>query len=243
MGMRKQRGQNARSRRPANGHATGDGTPALLPALEAMFQAARTYLLGAGGEASARQPIATNSKGQLTRGFDAEAERLALDVATRHLGAYRAFSEELGEVRVGSDPQWTLVLDPCDGSNNFRRGVRGVGFAVAALPGAEGTLDPDRVEYALCGDIFSGTVYAAARGRGATCDGQPCHTSALRTLGQAMVSVNLGRTAQPRGATATQAAIGAASRTTLPDPEAIWRLIPQVSAVRRIGATVLDLCY
>lgn len=205
------------------------------PAFAAMFQAVRAYLLDAGLAPSAHARVALNPKGEATRAFDAEAERLALAVAERELGAFRAFSEEAGSIEVGANPRWTLVLDPCDGSNNFRRGIRQVGFAVAALP-ADAPLDPDRVEYALCGDIFTGSVYSAARGQGATLDGQPCVTSSLSELRYAVLGANIGTD-------------GPALRNATHEPDAhigrvpTWRLLQRSATVRRTGATVLDLCY
>jgi myo-inositol-1(or 4)-monophosphatase len=213
----------------------------LLPALEAMFHAVRAYLLGPGRLAGAHGAVATNPKGDMTRAFDAEAERLALETAAAHLGAFRAFSEEQGELVVGSSPRWTLVIDPCDGSNNFRRGVRATGFAVAALPAAA-PLDPDCVEYAVCGDIFTGSMYAAARGRGATLDGRPCATSAVRELRRAMVGINIGRVSQP-GASSPGASPRQDEDGDLPLPGQIWGLMGAISTARRTGATVLDLCY
>jgi myo-inositol-1(or 4)-monophosphatase len=213
----------------------------VLRALTAMFHAVREYLLGPGRAAAAHAAVATNPKGEVTRAFDAEAERLALAVARERLGAVRVFTEEQGELVIGSAPRWTLVLDPCDGSNNFRRGVRAVGFAVAALP-ADGPLDPDRVAYAVCGDIYTGALYAAARGRGATLDSSPCHASLVRELRRAMVSINIGRVSLP-GASAPSRAARHDEHDDLPPPERIWSLMGAISTVRRMGATVLDLCY
>ncbi|MGO8950564.1 MAG: inositol monophosphatase family protein [Ktedonobacterales bacterium] len=205
------------------------------PAFIAMFGAVRAYLLGGGRTAQAGERVATNPKGEATRAFDAEAERIALEVANRELGAFRALSEEIGEVTVGSEPQWTLILDPCDGSNNFRRGIRSVGFAVGALPfGA--SLDPANVAYAVCGDIFTGTLYSAARGEGATVDGRPCHTSAVQELRHAMLGVNIGRARSPLAASLDETT--GASRT-----QQVWQVMGAASTIRRTGATVLDLCY
>ena len=211
------------------------------PVFEAMFAAVRAYLLAEGSAIEAHAPVATNPKGEATRGFDAEAERVALEVARERLGAYCAFSEEAGEVVCGRDARWTLVIDPCDGSNNFRRGIRSVGFAVAALP-AGSPLDPELVEYALCGDIFTGTVYSAARGQGATIDGLPCSTSRLTALRHAMLGVNLGR--ERKGA----ALAPVASDDDDDEPvrytsSQIHRLLDRAATIRRMGATVLDLCY
>jgi myo-inositol-1(or 4)-monophosphatase len=200
-----------------------------------MFDAARAYLLGDGQSPHARGAVAMNPKGETTRAFDANAERIALDVAREHLGAFRLLSEEAGALTVGESPRWTLVLDPCDGSNNFKRGIRSVGFAVAALP-ADAPLDPDLVEYALCGDIFTGSVYEAARGQGTLLDGRPIHCSLVTELQYTTLGVNLGRARAPE--------------TRTPDPESgrpmaelVWRLVTNASTIRRVGATVLDLCY
>jgi myo-inositol-1(or 4)-monophosphatase len=214
---------------------------AVLPALTAMFQAVRAYLLGPGRTAEAREAVSTNPKGEITRVFDAEAERLALEVAAERLGAFRAFSEEQGELVVGTDPRWTLVIDPCDGSNNFRRGVRATGFAAAALP-AGAPLDPDRVEYAVCGDVFTGSLYTAARGRGAMLDGAPCHTSHVRDSRRAMVGINIGRVHD------LESSLPPTSPQRNEDgepplPHRLWRLLGAISTARRMGATVLDLCY
>ncbi len=202
------------------------------PVFIAMFEAVREYLLRDGQESVER--VATNPKGEATRGFDAEAERIALEVAERELGAFHALSEEIGEITVGRRPQWTLVLDPCDGSNNFRRGIRSVGFAVAAMP-TGAPLDPGNITYAVCGDIFTGTVYSAARGKGALVDGRPCRASLVRELRQAMLAVNIGRTR---------------SSSVPPTPETaailqtrLGRVIWSASTIRRTGASVLDLCY
>jgi myo-inositol-1(or 4)-monophosphatase len=205
------------------------------PAFVAMFEAVRAYLLGSGRAITAALQVATNPKGEATRGFDAEAERTALEVAKRELGSFHALSEEAGEVVIGYEPKWTLVLDPCDGSNNFRRGIRSVGFAVAALP-VGASLDPDNVAYAICGDIFTGTLYSAARGQGATVDGRPCHTSPVDALRRAMLGVNIGRARSPLAPASDEATIGLFTRQ-------LWQVISNASTIRRTGATVLDLCY
>lgn len=205
------------------------------PVFQAMFEAVRSYLLQDGQSLAAREAVATNPKGETTRAFDAAAEEIALGIARDQLRSFRVLSEEAGALTVGDAPRWTLVLDPCDGSNNFKRGIRSVGFALAALP-ADSPLDPDHVEYALCGDIFTGSTYLAARGQGATLDGRPIHCSPVTEMRRAMLGVNLGRARGPEQRS--------------PDPESgrpmaelVWGLVTSASTIRRVGATVLDLCY
>lgn len=202
---------------------------------QAMFDAVRAYLLREGQSAAARESVATNPKGETTRAFDAAAEEIALDIARARLGSFRVLSEEAGSLTVGDSPRWTLVLDPCDGSNNFKRGIRSVGFAVAALP-SDAPLDPDLVEYALCGDIFTGSTYLAAHGRGATLDGQPIHCSSVAELRSAVLGVNLGRARSPERRSPHR-------ESGRPMAELVWGLITRASTIRRVGATVLDLCY
>lgn len=215
------------------------------PVFIAMFEAVRRYLLGEGLAAEARAPVATNPKGEATRGFDAEAERIALEVAREGLGDFCAFSEEAGELACGPGARWTLVIDPCDGSNNFRRGIRAVGFAVAALP-AGSLLDPALVQYAVCGDIFTGAVYSAALGAGATLDGKPCHASTMPLLRHAMLGINLGRERPQRAVPKeedTEDGAGDDERAVRYTAAQVHRLLDRSATVRRMGATVLDLCY
>jgi myo-inositol-1(or 4)-monophosphatase len=236
-------GNQSRPELAASEGSTQDMPPgAMIGTLTEMFATVRGYLLGAGREANARGAVSTNPKGEATRAFDAEAERLALAVAERRLGAFRAFSEEQGELTVGSaPPHWTLVIDPCDGSNNFRRGVRATGFAVAVLP-VGAPLDPTLVEYAACGDVYTGTLYTAVRGQGALIDGQPCRASTIHDLRHAMVSINIGRIHR-LGARVPLESPRQDEDGELPMPEDTLHLMSAISTARRIGATVLDLCY
>jgi myo-inositol-1(or 4)-monophosphatase len=225
--------------------ATSDPRPLFI----AMFEAVRAYLLSEGSTEHAHARVARNPKGEATRRFDATAERIALDLARDGLGSFNAFSEEAGYITVGEgEPRWTLVLDPCDGSNNFKRGVRSVGFAVAALP-VGASLDPDRVEYAVCGDIFTGAVYSAARGRGATLDGRAITASRVVDPRHAILGANIGHehVADTAGAPTEDATDESEStppvKTVAERMEGLWRVMRSCGSVRRTGATVLDLCY
>lgn len=134
-------------------------TAGLLGMLREMFEEVRPHLLGEGREQQER--IGANPKGDITRAFDAQAEQIALAYARDHLSPVRVLSEESGEQRFGSAaPRYTLVIDPCDGSNNFKRAVRVAGSAVAVLPGDAQALDPALVQAAFVG-IFSPEAFLA----------------------------------------------------------------------------------
>ncbi len=199
--------------------------------LRAMFDAVRASLARSGAETHGT--VAHNPKGEVTSAFDAEAERVALEVALQALGPIRVFSEEMGATTLGTGtPHWSVVLDPCDGSVNFKRGVRAVGCAIAILPG-DGPLALSRVLYGAAGDVHTGTFYYAARGAGTTRDGQPVRVSTARAVDRALLSVNLGRT----GVIPSDDADGP------PLSPAILRLTATAATVRRMGASVLDIAY
>jgi len=205
--------------------------------LRGMFEEVRRYLLGEG--LSSLERIGTNPKGEATHAFDSEAEQVALAAARSSLPSFRVLSEESGELNFGEGaPRYTLVMDPCDGSSNFKRGVRAVGFGVAVFAGDVAALDPALVEHALVGDIFNGWFYSASRGKGAFLNGRPIRASSVSELRRAMLCINLGRgihlPSQP-GDEADQPVTG--------QPEIVWRLVNQASTIRRMGATTLDLCY
>jgi myo-inositol-1(or 4)-monophosphatase len=214
----------ALERRDGAGSAAPLSPAALLAHLRVIYDQVRDYLLREGWRHT--ESVGKNAKGDVTRGFDAAADRLAVEYCRTHLAPCHVFAEESGEAQWGDAPQWTLVFDPCDGSNNFRRGLRAAGFAAAALPGA-GLLDPDRVTVALVGDIFTGSCYTAMAGQGAQLDGHPIHTSTVTDLNKAIVGTNLSRAAARQG----NAGGG------------VLQLLSRVSAARRSGSTVLDLCY
>jgi myo-inositol-1(or 4)-monophosphatase len=216
---------------------TEERQPVDIPSvLHGMFAEVRSYLLGEG--MNHREQVGTNPKGEATRAFDAEAEHRALTYARAHLPAFRVLSEEAGELRFGDGPpRYTLVIDPCDGSNNFRRGLRVVGFAVAVFPGDVPVLDHTLVDYAFVGDVFGNAIYTATRGGGAFLNGRPMRTSPITELRRAMLSVNFGRIMEPSQP-------GDEENPHLPTlPASVWRLVSQVSTIRRLGATTLDLCY
>ena len=199
--------------------------------LRVMFAAVRAYLLQHG--VANRQIVAQNPKGEVTSAFDAEAERLALEFAVRELGAVRVFSEEMGTAVLGwGPPKWTLVVDPCDGSLNLKRGVRAVGFAVGVLP-ADRPLDLRYVQYAGVGDIYTGTWYFAERGKGATRDGQPIRVAPPVPLERAIICVNAGRYGNIPSDDAPGEPLGVDS----------LRVVAAAAAARRMGASVLDIAY
>jgi myo-inositol-1(or 4)-monophosphatase len=114
----------------------------------------------------------------------------------------------------------TWVVDPIDGTTNFLYALPGYAVSVAA--------EDEHGAVAACVHAPAwGDTWVAARGQGATCNGQPVRCSTERRLSQALVATGFGYDPQER---ARQAAV-------LP------ALLPRVRDIRRFGAASVDLCF
>jgi myo-inositol-1(or 4)-monophosphatase len=85
-----------------------------------------------------------------------------------------AISEERGEVELGGGSEARVVIDPIDGSLNARRTLPAHSLSIAL---ASGRSMAD-VEFAYVYDFGAGEAFAAARGEGATLDGEPISVAA-----------------------------------------------------------------
>lgn len=191
----------------------------VLEGLEHIFREVRQYLTGEGRDHL--QEMERNGKGEVSLAMDRRAEEIAVQGLRQLFGGFRLFAEERGIVTEGDGGQVSIVLDPCDGSANFARGIRATGFAIAVIDGE--AFDLSRVRYALVGDVNTGDVYAAARGLGATKNGRAILGSTTTELVKAFVGLSIN------GETLSRLAAVEALRA--------------IRMVRSMGAATLDLGY
>ncbi len=151
-----------------------------------------------------------------------EADRAVEDLLRRRLSEQRPDDAVLGEEgddRPGtSGVRW--VVDPIDGTVNYLYGLPDCAVSVAA------EVDGEVVAGAVV-TIPTGLTYAAARGRGATRDGQPIGVRAVPPAAEKLVLTGFG---YERAVREHQAACVAA-------------LLPGVRDIRRMGSCALDLCH
>jgi myo-inositol-1(or 4)-monophosphatase len=108
--------------------------------------------------------------------LDLEADAVAVSLLTA--AGYRVVSEESGTTGHG---EFTVVVDPIDGSTNCDRGVPFYATSLAVLRG-------DELVAGLVRNQATGTEFYGERGAGATRDGHVITTSGCTTLADAVVA-------------------------------------------------------
>lgn len=108
---------------------------------------------------------------------------VADDIVVSQLVAagYGVMSEESGHHHPERDV--CVVVDPVDGSTNASRGLPSWAISLCAV-------DTDGLWAATVVDLSRTTTYRAARGLGASRDGEPIAVAASRRLGDSILAIN-----------------------------------------------------
>jgi myo-inositol-1(or 4)-monophosphatase len=149
---------------------------------------------------------------------DREAERVIRELLEAKRPGDGLMGEEGSRSPAESGRRW--IVDPLDGTVNFLYGLRAWGVSIALE-------DEDGLAVGVVFNPVSGECFAAARGRGATLNGQPLHVTGCRSLDRAMVATGFSYESERR---AEQA-------------EILVKLLPRIRDLRRAGAAALDLAY
>jgi len=101
------------------------------------------------------------------------------------IGNMEVISEEAGRVVFGI-PEHRVILDPLDGSSNYKRGVPvfAVSMMVRSLPGDEPAM-------AVIYEPMCRRTFSAERGRGAFLDGGRIHTNRERPFEDCLFDMDL----------------------------------------------------
>jgi myo-inositol-1(or 4)-monophosphatase len=132
-----------------------------------------------------------NAKGDDVKLFDLAANDAALAVIQKFQVPIVVDSEESGCMEIGSGtPQYRLVLDPVDGSDNWARGLPLSALSCAVLS-VDAPLHPDCVEAALVGPLDQDTPLIAIKGSGAWYGSDQLETSRVGKITEAVISFEL----------------------------------------------------
>ena len=192
----------------------------MLHLLEQLFRQVQTYIHS---EHFDRTQAYDQFAGHTTMRFDREAEDIIINGLIESGHGFEIITEERPAFTTHATPAYRIVIDPVDGSTNVERGIMTAAVSLAVLP-IDAPISPEQVQWALVGELFSGTVYQAQRGAGAFRDGQRCHVSETKRLQDCLVGLNLdGRDVD-------------VLRKLLVEP-------PPLGKQRRSGSSAMDIVY
>jgi myo-inositol-1(or 4)-monophosphatase len=157
----------------------------MLDHLENMFKEVRSFLLKDGIKMN--RILGKNPKGDVTKEFDLRAEEIVVEYCKKNSLPVEIVSEESGTIKITDAPEYKFILDPVDGSNNFSRGVEFVGFSVAVLK--QGPIILDNVKFGLVGNVFTGTVYKAEKGKGSYSNNGTIKSSSENVLSRSSLAI------------------------------------------------------
>ncbi|MFO7292157.1 MAG: inositol monophosphatase family protein [Actinomycetes bacterium] len=150
---------------------------------------------------------------------DKQAEEAIFDVICRLRPDDQVLGEESGGAGWDSDRVW--IVDPLDGTVNFIHGLPQVAVSVAVWENGE------PVAGAVV-DVSRGEEFAAARGAGATLDGEPIRVSPCEQMSDALVATGFPYDRQQRADAYVEVVAG---------------VLREAQGMRRIGSAALDICW
>ena len=142
---------------------------------------------------------------------DREIERYVSQLIQASFPETRIIGEEGANIGTGDTPIWWI--DPIDGTFFFARGVPQFSISIACAD-ADG-----KVMVGVVYDPMFDECFCAVRGKGATCNGEAIHVSAVVEMRETLVSNN---------------------SSNVPEWTA---LLPVCRTIARTGSAALSLCY
>ncbi len=132
-----------------------------------------------------------NAKGDEVKNFDLAADRAIVEHLESLAVPLVLETEEASSRNIGSrPPEWLLIADPVDGSDNWARGLPLSAFSCAVLP-AGTALRPEEVVAAIVGPMELEEAWVATASGGAWYGSARIATSSVADLAEAMISVEL----------------------------------------------------
>lgn len=121
--------------------------------------------------------------GDLRTRADTESEQAILRSLTQSFPNFNIYAEESGE--TDNESEYTLVIDPLDGTNNFVMGIPDFAVSIGLLKGDE----------AVFGVIYNPVInqlYTAEKGKGAFLNGKQIHVNRETDIKRSTISYTCG---------------------------------------------------
>lgn len=158
----------------------------VLEAIRAAAHEAAEAALRVEREGRRLEVVGRGESGDTTLAADKAAEEAAIRGILSRLGAARIVSEEVGEESLGGEPRYTFVIDPIDGSRNYKRGIPLYAVSIAAATG-------DTLGSVVAGVVYAprlGAEFYAAKGHGAFLNGREIGVSEAAALKGSLIGVS-----------------------------------------------------
>jgi myo-inositol-1(or 4)-monophosphatase len=162
----------------------------IMTHLESIFRNIQRVVTA--GDVGSTGKTERNAKGDSVKWFDLAADEAASSYLKEHFPYPVVLLSEEGSPREfgTGQPEFTVVLDPVDGSDNLARGMAPVCMAVALIP-QSCPISVETVQYALVGNLVTGQICTAMRGNRAFCDGKQIRAGTCNVLKSAMISCEM----------------------------------------------------
>ncbi|AKB28987.1 Inositol-1-monophosphatase [Methanosarcina siciliae T4/M] len=168
------------------------------------------------GTDSASSFVCMGADGTPTTGIDLAAEDAIVEVLKADGRPMRILSEELGELIIGKSPEFSVVLDPLDGTYNASAGIPFYSVSIAFA-----SHDLSDLRFGYVRNLAFREEYYAEAGNGSYLNGNRIETSANSELKDLCVSIYGYRQ----------------------NVERTRRIYSNIRRVRLFGSVALELCY
>lgn len=180
------------------------------------FKAASDATCDLAGTKAASSFVCMGADGTPTVEIDVAAENAIIEVLKADGRPMRVLSEEMGELEIGNFPEFTIILDPLDGTYNASVGIPFYNVSIAVA-----SPDLSKLNFGYVSNLAAQEEYYAQTGKGAYLNGEAIETSRKQNLKELCVSVYGYR--------------GNIERTK--------GLYSSVRRARLLGSVALELCY
>ena len=170
-----------------------------------------------------RDIVAVNPLGQKTIRADVELEGIVASELRKAKVPCVLVTEEAGFIGISKKPKWKFVLDPLDGSENYKRGVPLYCLGLCYAP-IHGRIPDIRESYII--ELNGGDEFYAKRGNGVFRNGRRVRPSKVSDMKKAIISLDFNREWVGNK-------ISPAAKLALFNS----------ADMRRFGPDLLDMCY
>lgn len=163
-----------------------------------------------------------NPRGDITLNIDEDVEKIVYKIIKKKNISCLLYGEEFGEIKIGKNPKFILLIDPIDGSHNAKRKVPFFSSTLCFSPYKKDAKSED-IEVGIVRNLINNDTFIGIKGKGAYLNGKRIFSSKIQDLNQSDIILNL--------------------ENSLKTFKKYYSLIKEVRDVKRFGSSCLEICY